>query len=459
MSKIHVIRANTDPVGAPERAGIHWINQTTGQTWFSSALAGVPFWKQSDLDSHIIDSDPHPQYETAAEVQAKVDAHANLTNNPHGVTKAQVGLGNVDNTNDADKPISTAQQVALDLKINLSEKGAPLGVATLDAGSKIPASQLPSYVDDVLEYADFASFPVAGETGKIYTALDTGKIYRWSGSVYVEISASPGSTDAVPEGVTNLYFTTARVLATVLAGLNTALTGNITDSDTILQAFGRIQNQITANLASLNAHIANVSNPHATTAAQVGAPPTSRTIATNDGLQGGGDLSADRTLSLTDTAVTPATYGSETQIPQFTVDQKGRITGASNLTPILGRHMTYAESLGVSTIASATPTQKLRLTTPNVEAGTYRIGWNYKWYLTDNGNNFEGRVQLDDATDIMNHAAEPKDAGTDQRIGEAGFAHIALSAGVHTFDIDYNRSGGFGTAGIAEARLEFWRIS
>lgn len=55
---------------------------------------------------------------------------------------------------------------------------------------KVPASQLPSYVDDVLEYANFAAFPATGESGKIYVALDTNKTYRWSGSAYVEISAS-----------------------------------------------------------------------------------------------------------------------------------------------------------------------------------------------------------------------------------------------------------------------------
>lgn len=55
---------------------------------------------------------------------------------------------------------------------------------------KVPASQLPSYVDDVLEYANLAAFPGTGETGKIYVAIDTNKTYRWSGSAYVEISPS-----------------------------------------------------------------------------------------------------------------------------------------------------------------------------------------------------------------------------------------------------------------------------
>ena len=55
------------------------------------------------------------------DVDSKVDTHVAREDNPHGVTKAQVGLGNVDNTSDADKPISIATQNALDLKVDDSE--------------------------------------------------------------------------------------------------------------------------------------------------------------------------------------------------------------------------------------------------------------------------------------------------------------------------------------------------
>lgn len=53
---------------------------------------------------------------------------------------------------------------------------------------KVPASQLPSYVDDVVESADFAALPSPGETGKIYVTLDSAQTYRWTGSAYLEIS-------------------------------------------------------------------------------------------------------------------------------------------------------------------------------------------------------------------------------------------------------------------------------
>lgn len=64
------------------------------------------------------------------------------------------------------------------------------GVASLNEIGKIPTSQLPSYVSDVLEFASFDRFPTKGEVNKIYIALDTNKTYRWGGTVYVEIGSS-----------------------------------------------------------------------------------------------------------------------------------------------------------------------------------------------------------------------------------------------------------------------------
>lgn len=75
-------------------------------------------------------------------------------------------------------------------KIDATEKGVANGVATLGGDGKVPSAQLPSYVDDVVEYASLSAFPVTGESGKIYVALDTNLTYRWSGSAYVEISPS-----------------------------------------------------------------------------------------------------------------------------------------------------------------------------------------------------------------------------------------------------------------------------
>jgi hypothetical protein len=83
-------------------------------------------------------------------------------------------------------------------------------VPILDSSALIPSALLPGFVDDVIEFASLAAFPVTGETGKLYISLATNRQYRWSGSTYAEINPSPGSTDAVPEGSVNLYFTSAR---------------------------------------------------------------------------------------------------------------------------------------------------------------------------------------------------------------------------------------------------------
>lgn len=74
--------------------------------------------------------------------------------------------------------------------LSSSDKGVAEGLATLDANGKVPTSQLPSYVDDVVEVETYSALPQTGESGKIYVTLDTNKTYRWTGSTYVEISAS-----------------------------------------------------------------------------------------------------------------------------------------------------------------------------------------------------------------------------------------------------------------------------
>ena len=155
-------------------------------------------------------------------LESALAAHTGNTSNPHKTTKAQVGLGSCDNTADVDKPVSTAQAAAIaavqnalnshkadkanphavtktqvglsnvtnDAQVKRSEMGKAGGVATLDSNGQVPASQLPSFVDDVLEYVSKTAFPATGEAGKIYVALDTNLTWRWSGSAYVEISKS-----------------------------------------------------------------------------------------------------------------------------------------------------------------------------------------------------------------------------------------------------------------------------
>ena len=103
---------------------------------------------------------------------------------------------------------------------------------------KVPTDQLPSYVDDVVEYASFSQFPVTGESGKIYLAIDTNTSYRWSGSTYIPITGQadwnqsdttspdyiknkPGITDTATQSSTDLI--TSGGVYTIVGNINAAL--------------------------------------------------------------------------------------------------------------------------------------------------------------------------------------------------------------------------------------------
>ena len=110
----------------------------------------------------------------ASSAQSTADTHIANKQNPHSVTATQVGLGNV---------LNVAQ-------IPATEKGTVNGVATLGSDGKIPASQLPASVDEIIEAENKTALPQTGEASKIYVTLNDNKTYRWGGSDYVEISAS-----------------------------------------------------------------------------------------------------------------------------------------------------------------------------------------------------------------------------------------------------------------------------
>lgn len=166
-------------------------------------------------------------------------------------------------THTGSQAISTVSglQTALDGKISTTERGVSGGVATLDQFARIPASQLPSYVDDVLEYLTLSAFPATGETGKIYIAINQGtaanptRQYRWTGSTYVEINPSPGTTDALTEGSTNLYFSESRVRNTVLTGLSLASSAAVAATDSVLSAFGKIQARLNLLGTAANSNV------------------------------------------------------------------------------------------------------------------------------------------------------------------------------------------------------------
>lgn len=94
-------------------------------------------------------------------------------------------------------PSQDAVYDALQLKENVANKGVANGYAPLNASTKIDSQYLPSYVDDVIEVANYAALPNPGETGKIYITLNNNLLFRWGGSVYVQV----GGQDPVWGGI------------------------------------------------------------------------------------------------------------------------------------------------------------------------------------------------------------------------------------------------------------------
>lgn len=201
----------------------------------------------------------------------------------------------------------------------IATKGQPNGFASLDSKGLIPSSQLPAYVDDVIEVATFDELPEVGEAGKIYVTLDTNLTYRWSGTRYIEISQSlalgeTSSTayagdkgkylkdvsDSLPSvlvsGLEPFTYTLDKVNLTyvrrsktdsnngiykpvenILRSINAVTkttAGVMTAADKVKLDGLKTQEGITSDIDSvqsnLTTHITNKQNPHSVTKAQVG---------------------------------------------------------------------------------------------------------------------------------------------------------------------------------------------
>lgn len=210
---------------------------------------------------------------------------------------------------------------------NIANKATANGYASLDGSGKVPSAQLPSYVDDVLEYANLAAFPVTGSSGIIYVTQDTNKTYRWTGSAYVEISPSPGTTDSLTEGSTNLYYTNTRARAslsfTAGSGAYNSTTGAIT-------------------IPTNTTHLTNGS----------GYITGNQTVTLSGDASGSGATAI--TVTLANSGVTAGTYNN------VTVDAKGRVTSGSNNSYLTS--YTETDTLATVTGRGATTSTAVTLT-------------------------------------------------------------------------------------------------
>ena len=310
--------------------------------------------------------------------------------------------------------------------INTSARGAVNGIASLDAAGLVPTSQLPSYVDDVLEYANLAALPVTGEAGKIYVTSGDNKIFRWSGSAYIEISPVAGNSDSATKLATARTISTTgdatwsvsfdgsanvssaitladsgasagtynnaatsitpftidakgRVTGTGAAVTITPAWSSITGKPTTLSGYGITDAQaLDADLTAI-AGLAGTSGFLKKTAANTWSLDTASYITGNQTITVSGDVSGTGTtaisLTLANSGVTAGTYRS------VTVDAKGRVTAGTNPTTLAGYGITDAvQSTGsmtltdalVSTASLSTSTTAALQVVDTFAAGAYR---------------------------------------------------------------------------------------
>jgi hypothetical protein len=245
-----------------------WLKYATNQD-----IVSLQAEIDSDISTHNLSGTAHDDIRTSVIPLTYIDTDVALTANSDIKIASQKATKTY-----SDTKVSTH---------NLSEtahgKGSANGIAELDANGHVPSSQLPSYVDDVLEYANFATLPAEGEAAKIYITLDDNKTYRWGGTVYVFMSddVTLGETNAtayrgdrgktaydhsqVIDG-TNPHATTFANIAskpTTLAGIG--ITDAFTKAETtalleVLKTTYGLTEQLIATLADTNTlAMANVS--------------------------------------------------------------------------------------------------------------------------------------------------------------------------------------------------------
>lgn len=281
--------------------------------------------------------------------------------------------------------------------VPLSQKGTANGVASLDASGLVPAAQLPSYVDDVLEgyyktadgkfYKEAAyTNLITGETGKIYVSLDTNKTYRWTGTTFVYITS--GAVDSV-NGLTGVVVlnkshvglsnvdNTADAAKSVLSAskwtaARTITLSGVTSTAQTVDGTSNVTIPITAVPATLLTGTAAVNTTGSaaklTTARTISASGDATWATTFDG-----SANVTSALTLAATGVAAGTYD------EVTVDAKGRVVAGSNIV----RSYTTA-IVGTASIAH-------NLGTRNVDVAMYDTVTFYK---------IEGRVKLTDPNKI-----------------------------------------------------------
>lgn len=356
-----------------------------------------------------------------------------------------------------------AADTALQNNINAinNSKGVANGIATLDQNGLVPSSQLPSYVDDVIEVSTFSALPDTGESGKIYITQDTNLTYRWSGTAYVEISQSlalgetsstayagdkgKATTDKLnripnkliidTNGVTyndpdsvvlnyTFYKQQEQETSTNIHTINAATTatpGIMTAADKTKLNGLKDQAGITADIdavqTNLETHINNKTNPHKVTKAQVGLGNVDNTADTDKPISTATQTALDAKFSLTEGNSLKTTANSLPDriiayIPGSSIDATGETVSITEYTQYVnksnGVYGSLKQSTVTKTLTAATTTKAGVLSAADkVKIDKITTDGDGTRYLADNGTYklIQGGGSGDSGTFVLETAA------------------------------------------------------
>ena len=366
----------------------------------------------------------------------------------------------------AEQDITSAYEAAdttLQNNINAinNSKGVANGIATLDQNGLVPSSQLPSYVDDVIEVSTFSALPDTGESGKIYVTQDTNLTYRWSGTAYVEISQSlalgetsstayagdkgKATTDKLnripnklivdTNGVTyndpdsvvlkyTFYKQQEQETSTNIHTINAATTatpGIMTAADKTKLNGLKDQASITADIdavqTNLETHINNKTNPHEVTKAQVGLGNVDNTADTDKPISTATQSALDAKFSLTEGNSLKTTADSLPDriivyIPGSSIDATGETVSITEGTQYVnksnGAYGSLRQSIVTKTLTAATTTKAGVLAAADkVKIDKITTDGDGTRYLADNGTYklIQGGGSGDSGTFVLETAA------------------------------------------------------
>ena len=297
----------------------------------------------------------HPTDTTRASVEA-LEAHTTNTSNPHNVTKTQIGLGNVDNTSDLNKPISTATQTALNNKVDKVE-GKGLSTEDYTTAEKEKLATLTNYNDTEIK-ADITK--LQSSVGTLQSDVSTAK--ENISTLQEDVTGIEGNVSTLTQSVSTLD--------TTVDGLNTTVEGLETDVTELQGTVSDVEETVGTLQTNLNNKVDKVQGKGLSTNDFTNAYKTKL-----DGLNNYDDTTVkqDITELQTDVSALETTVGNHTKsIETNTTDITTLKGSVQTLQTNLGNKVDKVTGKGLST-NDYTTTEKNKLAGIEANANNYTL--------------------------------------------------------------------------------------